>query len=387
MADLRQAFDESYYRLMGSGVSIADKGDSFFNRFYQKFTDASSEVKGKFANTDFAEQVNMRILLSIAFCLLMPDIAVAADSYTVPRTEHGQPDLQGIWTNATITPLQRPRNLGDQRAYTAEEAMGLEATATQSEYEKTLPLDAERTAPEAGSRVGQNADFDFYGSYTNLANYGGEYRTSLIVKPADGRWPHVENYTALDHWGQQRTRGLDPFDGPEGRPSGERCLDRGLLLSLARIVPYNANYQIVQNRDYVLIHAEVGHDSRIIKLSGDYFPGDFNHWHGDSVGHWEGDTLVVESRNFRPEQSSGFVRMTDNITVVERFTRVTENAIEYSYELTDPTIYTETVRVEMPLKQIPAEDHMYEYACHEGNYSLSSILAGARRAEADAVDP
>lgn len=319
------------------------------------------------------------------FCLLfIQGFAYAAENYQTPLNEHGQPDLQGLWTNATITPLQRSAELGNKRAYTESEARDLEARAARSEDERTQPLDPDRPAPDAGSRVGQNADFDFYSSYTNLAYYNGEYRTSLIVKPADGRWPHVPGYLEMDHWGQQQARGLDPFDGPEGRPSGERCLDRGLLLSLARIVNYNANYQIVQNRDYVLIHAEVGHDSRIIKLNGDYSPGDFNHWHGDSIGHWEGDTLVVESRDFRPEQSSGFIRMTDAITVVERFRRVADDVIEYSYALTDPNIFTETVRVEMPLRAVPEEDRMYEYACHEGNYSLSSILAGARREEIDA---
>ena len=317
--------------------------------------------------------------------LLGPASLLAAEAYQAPRTEYGHPDLQGTWTNATTTPLQRPQSLGNKRAYSEEEAMAIQAQAVQSEYEKTLPLEADRAAPEAGSRVGQNADFDFYGSYTNLAYYGGEYRTSLIVEPEDGRWPYVENVASRDHWGQQRASGLGAYDGPEGRPSGERCLDRGLLLSLARIVAYNANYQIVQNKDYIMINAEVGHDTRIIKLEGEYFPGDFGHWHGDSVGHWEGETLVVETRNFRAEQSSGFIRMTPAITAVERFTRVAEDSIEYSYELTDPNIFTESPRIEMPLKLQPSEERIYEYACHEGNYSLSSILAGARRQEMDAL--
>lgn len=324
-----------------------------------------------------------KLLLLISF-LLCPLAGQAADVYQPPRTERGQPDLQGVWTNATITPLERPRALGTQRAYSEAEAMALEAGAARSEHERTLPLDPDRAAPEVGSQVGQDADFDFYGVYTNVAYYGGEYRTSLIVKPDDGRWPHVENYQDKDFWGRQRSMGLKADDGPEGRPTGERCLDRGLLTALARVVNYNANYQIVQNADYVMINAEVGHDSRIIKLKGEYFPGDFNHWHGDSIGHWEGDTLVVESRNFRPEQSSSFIRMTDGITVVERFTRVADDVIEYSYELTDPDMFTESVRVEMPLRKVPPEERIYEYACHEGNYSMAAILAGARRLEVDA---
>lgn len=329
----------------------------------------------------------MRVPFYLACLLLLPNALLAADGYTVPRTVYDHPDLQGIWTNATITPLQRPSSLGSKRAYTEEEAMAREATAKQGEAEKSAALVADRPAPEAGSRVGQEADFDFYGSRTNVAYYNGEYRTSLIVVPEDGRFPLVENYQSKDHWGKIRARGLGSFDGPEARPSGGRCLDRGLLTALARIAPYNANYQIIQNKDYVIIHAELAHDVRFIKLDGEYFPGDFNHWHGDSVGHWEGDTLVVESRNFRAEQSSGFLRMTDNISVVERFTRVSEHDIEYSYELNDAAMYTEKVKVEMPLRLQPPKYRMFEYACHEGNYSLSSILAGARRAERDMLQP
>lgn len=323
----------------------------------------------------------MRITLTFAVLLLSSFDGLAQEEYAAPRTEYGHPDLQGTWTNATLTPLQRPRELGRKRAYTADEAMELEAAARQGEIDNSQPLDADRSAPDAGTRVGQEADFDFYGSRTNVAYFDGEYRTSLIVQPDNGRFPHVENHTDKDHWGQIRARGLGASDGPEGRPTGGRCLDRGLLTSLARVAPYNANYQIVQNQDYVIIHAELAHDVRVVKLAGNYLPGDFNLWFGDSIGHWEGDTLVVESQNFRPEQSSGFVRMTENVKVVERFTRVSDNDIEYSYELFDPAMFTETVRVEMPLRLQPPELRIFEYACHEGNYSLASILAGARRTE------
>jgi len=356
-------------------------------------SDNMNNVSSKLSSA--AISVHTKVLLGACFLLLgvplylnlMPNnmALLLTDSNTVPYTEYGYPDLQGIWTNATITPLQRPLDLGTKRVYTEEEAMSLEVAAKRGEIERAKPLDVNRPAPKAGARIGQEADFDFYGSYSNIANYGGEYRTSLIIKPIDGRFPYVEDYLSKDHWGQQRALGLDSFDGPEGRPSGERCLDRGLLTSLARIVPYNHNYQIIQTKDYVIIHAELAHDVRIVRLNGDYSPGDFNHWHGDSVGYWEGETLVVESKNFRPEQSSGFIRMTDAITVVERFTRVAKNAIEYNYELNDPNIFTETVRVEMPLRLQPPSFRIYEYACHEGNYSMSSILAGARRAERDAL--
>jgi len=303
------------------------------------------------------------------------------DNYTSQLTKHGQPNLQGVWTNVTITPLQRPRHLDNKNQYNEEEVEELEAIALQKQIERDIPLDANRSAPESGKEVGQEADFDFYGSYNNIAYFGGEYRTSLIVSPEDGRFPYVEGYLTKDYWGQQKAKGLNSFDGPEGRPSGERCLDRGLLTSLVRIVPYNHNYQIIQNKDYVVIHAELAHDVRIIKINGNYLPGNFNHWHGDSIGRWEDNTLVVESKNFRPEQSSNFLRMTDAITVVETFTRVSENEIEYTYELNDPNIYKEIVRVEMPLILRPSDFRIYEYACHEGNYSMPSILAGARLTE------
>jgi len=321
--------------------------------------------------------------LCLSFVLLSSGVLAQGD-YRAPRTEYGHPDLQGVWTNAANTSLQRSEELGNKRSYTLAEAMELENGARQQEYENSLPLEADREAPEAGGRIGQEADFNFVGTRTTIAQYDGEYRTSLIVKPDNGRWPFVEDYRSKDHWGQHAARGLDSYDGIEGRPSGERCLDRGLLTSIVRRVPYNANYQFVQNENYVVILAELIHDARIIRLDSEYIPGDYNHWHGDSIGHWEGDTLVVETRNFRPEQSSGFIRMTDAMKTTEWFTRVSDDTIQYAYELEDPNIYTETVRVEIPLKLRPAEDRIYEYACHEGNYSQAYILAGARQQDVDA---
>ena len=210
----------------------------------------------------------------------------------------------------------------------------------------------------------------------SVANIDGEYRTSMIIEPANGRIPPL---TAA---GQQRTSARaarNPNDGPEGRALGERCLLSFGSASGPPMLPvmYNSYYQIVQSPGYVMILVEMVHDARIIRIQDQHAPGGIRKWMGDSVGHWEGDTLVVETRNFRPEQS--FRGSSENAVVTERFTRVAKDKIVYRFTVDDPATFTASFTGELPFVTVDA--NIYEYACHEGNYALPGILSGAREAE------
>ncbi|MCG8415395.1 MAG: hypothetical protein MI746_14350 [Pseudomonadales bacterium] len=306
----------------------------------------------------------------------------AAQNWEVPRTEYGHPDLQGMWSNRTQTPIARPTELGDQRAYTPEEALAIEQRAAEANQQKFAPLDPNRDAPVAGSRIRQEADQNFTDMRIDVLRVKGEYRTSMIIDPPDGQFPFKEGGRQNDIYGQWRAAGFGPMDGPEIRPAGERCLSRGI--PPMTVPPYNANYQIVQTEDHVMILGEMVHDARIIKLDGEHQPGGFANWMGDSVGYWDGDALVVKTVNLRPEASHFRVISSDQFMLEERFEIVGEDEIYYSFTVTDPEIYSRPFTEELTLKRREAGEQIYEYACHEGNYSFAGILAGARRNEVDA---
>jgi hypothetical protein len=210
----------------------------------------------------------------------------------------------------------------------------------------------------------------------------GEYRTSMIVDPPDGQFPYKEGVKELDIYGKWRAASHGATDGPEIRPVAERCLSRGV--PPMTVPPYNANFQIVQTQDYVMILGEMVHDARIIKLEGKHRPGNIKTWLGDSVGYWEGDTLVVRTINFRPEISHFRVTSSGQMVLDERFEIIGKDEIFYSFTVTDPEIYTRPFTEELTLRRRSPGEQMYEYACHEGNYSFAGILGGARRAETDA---
>jgi hypothetical protein len=202
----------------------------------------------------------------------------------------------------------------------------------------------------------------------------GEYRTSMIIEPANGRIParrsEAEFYAA-------RTRQAN--DGPEGRAPGERCLLSFGSASGPPMLPvmYNSYYQIVQSPGYVMILVEMVHDARIIRIGDKHHPVSMQKWMGDSIGRWEGDTLVVETTNFRPEQS--FRGSTPTMIVTERFKRVADDKIVYRFTVNDPQAFASQFTGELAFAKVDA--NIYEYACHEGNYALPGILAGAREAE------
>lgn len=313
-----------------------------------------------------------------------PAATNANSDWTMPRTEHGHPDLQGTWLFGSRTPLQRPRNLGMKQTYTDAEVSELEQRMRQGMERQDAPLDPRRDAPEAGARIGQEADDTFLAHYRRpeLVAVNGEYRTSVIVDPADGRMPLREGFE--DFTAKRRAAGLADTDGPEGQPLSGRCLMFGAAVPSLTPVMMNPNLMIVQNRDYVMIMTEMIHDVRIIRLDSAHFDQGVRNWMGDSIGHWEGDTLVVRTKNFRPEQSSSrSIALSEDFELVERYTLVGDNAIHYAFTATDQQAYTQTVSGERTITRNPPEDRIYEYACHEGNYSLLGILSGARRQEAD----
>ncbi|OGT72529.1 MAG: hypothetical protein A3H44_08585 [Gammaproteobacteria bacterium RIFCSPLOWO2_02_FULL_57_10] len=309
-------------------------------------------------------------------------VSGAETDWIIPRTEHGHPDLQGLWHNTTQTPIERPVALGEQRAYTEAEVRALEQEARDFEREKAQPLEGDREPPPVGGAIGQEADINFSDVFVNVLRVKGEYRTSMIVDPPNGRFPFREDGRSQDIYGQYRARGLDASDGPEGRTAGDRCLSRGI--PPMTVTPYNNNFQIVQNKDYVMIMGEMVHDARIIRLNEEHHPGAHKTWMGDAVGHWEGDTLVVHTKNFRPEISHFRLISTDQLELTERFEIVSEDEIFYSVTVTDPLVYTQPFTEELTLMRRAPGEMMYEYSCHEGNYGLEGILAGARREEWDA---
>lgn len=324
-----------------------------------------------------------QIILTISTVLLaLGSVTAVAQDWQPPRTASGQPDLQGVWTNKTLTPLTRSREFADVRALTAEQVRRLEGGHQEFLEAEYAPSDPQRGAG-AGAQAGDDGDTDDgYNEFwkevgTQVQQINGEYRSSIVIDPPNGQIPYVSDFRsrmARDPAAPGRS------DGPEGRPLAERCLLAFGSHSGPPMLPvmYNNNYQFVQTEDYVVILAEMAHDARIIRLNDELMP-DMSKWMGDSVGRWEGDTLVVETAGFHPQQS--FRGASEHMTVTERFTRVSDSEVLYRFTVTDPTVFTSAWTGELMFNARPADEPIYEYACHEGNYALPGILAGARRLE------
>lgn len=297
-------------------------------------------------------------------------------NWTPPRTADGKPDLQGIWTNATLTQMERPSSLAGKATLTDAEAAAYEKST--SELFKKYDGKAENPIADqfgSGGTGGYNSLYIDQGS--ELARVDGVKRTSLIIDPADGRVPQITPE------GRQRNsqlmRSMVKFDSAKDRPLGERCILGFGSTSGPPMMPvlYNNNYQIVQTPDHVMILIEMVHDARIIRINGKHAPPTVRQWLGDSIGHWEGDTLVVDTTNFTDQ--TRFRGASQDLHVVERFKRVDADTILYRAIIEDPSTFAKTWVLEYPFKSTPGP--IYEYACHEGNYSLVDILGGARKAE------
>ena len=304
--------------------------------------------------------------------------------YATPRNAWGQPDLQGVWSNATITPLERNPALGERLVLTEAEARRAEAgnaARVQGAAQPTKSRVKVDDLPSCGG--GQTGPACGYNAFwvdpgTKVIRLGSEARASIIVSPKNGRLPLNEATQARLRAAQGNAR-IGNFDGPERRPLGERCLVGFGSTSGPPMLPvlYNNHYQIVQSANEVMIQVEMVHDTRIIRLDDHHRPSNMRQWMGDSVGHWDGDTLVVETTNFRPDQT--FRGATANQKVTERFTRIAASQILYQFQVDDPAALTEPVKGEEAFNL--TQDRVYEYACHEGNYALPGILAGARTEE------
>jgi hypothetical protein len=310
--------------------------------------------------------------------------AEAAVKWQAPRTADGHPDLQGVWTNATITPLERPKEFGERLVISEAEARTIEAQNQQFDEEADAPTDPNVKTQDlphscglgfTGADCGYN--FFWLDRGKTVIEVNGERRSSLIIEPGDGRVPLLpERQQAMtERFAMMRQN----FDGPEARPVAERCLLAFGSSSGPPMLPvlYNNNYQIVQNKDTVMILVEMVHDARIIRLGGKRAPDNIRKWMGDSIGRWEGDTLVVETTGFTDKES--FRGSTSNLKVIERFTRVAADKINYRFTVEDPDAFTRPWTAEYPF--YATNEPIYEYACHEGNYALPGILAGAREEE------
>ncbi len=324
---------------------------------------------------------------------LMSLSAVQAQTTTdIPRTPEGRPDLQGFWSNATLTPLERPTRFADRRAMSAEEAMAMQQDAVQRDIAADAPSDPDRPPPSDGNTAAAYNSF-WLDRGTQVVEVDGEYRTSMIIDPPDGQIPYREGAPEQNFMEQLRDiHGDDAFLGPEMTTIGERCLlFYDFRTSNSSVGPpmmpmiYNNNYQIVQTPDHVAVHAEMMHDTRIFRLRGEHLPPEVYKWMGDSVARWEGDTLVIETRNMHPQQShfgSG-----PGLQVTEKLRMVSADKIVYSFTMNDEIAYSQPWTAEMVFHRLPAGERIYEFACHEGNYALPGILAGARRLEQEPSTP
>ena len=331
-------------------------------------------------------QLNYGLMALLSAAMLSgaaSQVFAQSDGYEPPRTPDGRPDFQGIWTNASITDLQRnPRY--DALVIAPEDLASVTAAhpqnvrlATDDNLQQGELLDGS----DLGMGRGYNAFWIDPGTTFGLVK--GEYRTSWVVEPENGRIPYSEQGQALR---QQHRAKFSGNDGPEGRALGERCLIGfgGTGGPPMLNVLYNNHYQIVQTEDYLMIMVEMNQDARIIPINGKHRPAELQQWLGDSIGWWEGDTLVVETMNLHPQQAGGGqVPLSDQGKVIERFTRYSDDQILYEFEVNDPVYYSSVWRGEMSFNS--SDSRIYEYACHEGNYGLPGILAGERRAEADAA--
>jgi hypothetical protein len=309
--------------------------------------------------------------------------AAAADSqWQAPRTPWGTPDLQGTWTNASLTSLERDDMFKGKPTLSDAEAAEFERTNLFAQF---AAADAKPTDP--GVQQKASNDPGGYNAFwldpgTRLATVKGEHRTSFIVEPADGKVP----YTPDGLKAFQAARAGMNMDGPERRALGERCLLGFGSTSGPPMLPdvYNNNYQIVQTPDAVMILVEMVHDARVVRIGGKHLPRNITPWMGDSIGHWEGDTLVVETTNLNPGQKAHYgikqrFYLPPSSKVIERFTRVGAQEILYQFTVEDSATYKQPWQGEVPLRR--TDDQIYEYACHEGNYALPGILAGAREQE------
>ena len=331
-------------------------------------------------------------LLAGALCT-PPALAAGASSKAMaPRTSFGKPDLTGTWTNASLTALERDTKYGERLVLSPQEVQQIEAEEAAGRAAGDAPTDPKLTIEDlpkdcgrgfTGTNCGYNSGWVDPGWH--VMRVDGQPRSSFITSTKNGRVPAMKPEAAQQMQARfRRPAGMGPIDNPEQRALGERC-----LLSFGNsagpvMLPllYNNNYQFILTKDELAIVVEMVHDVRHIRLNAkEHLPRHVRPWMGDSIGWWEGDTLVAETTNFHPAQN--FRGASENLKVTERFTRKGPDRIHYAFKVEDPTVWNEPWGGEY---EFSAQDKpVYEYACHEGNYALEGILAGARAEEAAAA--
>jgi len=311
-------------------------------------------------------RIHVKLILALASLLVTPIISAQDDSF--PRTEYGQPDLQGTYTFRTLTPLNRPRELENFEVLTADQAKEWAAFENRRQN-RDLIIDS---VGGAGYPPGVISYNNFW--YERGIQTVADRRTSLIYDPPNGRQP------ARNAAGRERgaAYGQMVFEsaGPEGRTTVDRCLV-GFNAGPPMIPSaYNNNMQFIQTKDTIVIVNEMVHTARIIRLDSDHHTKQLK-WEGDSVAHWEGDTLVVHTQNYYHDYN--WAGMSDEAQITERFTRIDADTLDYDFTVKDDLTWDQTWSGKFPLRR--AADPLYEYACHEGNHGLVGILAGWRRYE------
>jgi hypothetical protein len=320
-----------------------------------------------------------RVIAVAITAALVAGIAQAQDDdYVAPRTEYGQPDLQGVWNFSSFIPLERPAFFGDKQFLTEQEIAALAAQT------------------EVGLQALNDAGANGYNTFWLEMGTSNDNRTSLISYPLNGRMPETQEGVAIqvgglgpDEPGTRPVRmivGGIAKDGPEDRGLSERCLVGFNAGPPFTPNLYNNNVQIIQSKDTAVIMTEMVHDARIVPLDGRaHIDDDIRQWSGDSRGYWDGDTLVVETRNFNDlTQSFGVYGTAYNKVLTERFTRVGPYSVEYEFTIDDPSVFTDKITAMVPMAKV--DGLMYEYACHEGNYAVLNILRGERMAERRAAE-
>ena len=340
------------------------------------------------ARTTMKKTISTCLLVVVAAVLTAGAVTLlgqTTDTYVAPRTEWGQPDLQGVWNFSSDVPMQRPRQFGEREFMTSEEVAQLRVRLAAADTA------SDQAVPQREGGPGGYNDF-----WVERAGITDHIRTSHIVYPTDGRIPaRVTGVEAIARGLGPDVEGTRPVrfavggigkDGPEDRGLSERCIVG--FNSGPPFVPslYNNNVQIFQNEDHAVIMTEMIHDARIVPLDGrSHIDEEISQWSGDSKGHWDGDTLVVVTRNFNglTKSFSAFGTSQDKV-LAERFTRVDPYTVNYEWTIDDPSTFTDTLTAVVPMTKVAAE--LFEYACHEGNYGMLNIIHGARVEERTATD-
>ncbi len=341
-------------------------------------------------------------IVAIVFAVFITSSACADG---IPRTASGKPLIEGYYDSGTLTPVDRPKEFGEEKFMTRERADEIAARVAERKSRALDVSDPEREAPQLGGQDGPNTGggggTGGYNSFwiengTDVVEIDGKFRTSIVYDPKNGRRPSMtpkgeekmaENFTSFSYVNDGTASWLDkegpgPFDGPENLALAERC-----LLGFSAGPPmlpglYNNFKRITQTEDHIIILLEMVHDARVIRMNAEHASKDMRWWLGDSVGHWEGDTLVVDTTNFR--EQTGLYGGDENLHLVERFTRQADGNLLYQFTVDDPTIWTAPWSGEYSWKA--SDKIVYEYACHEGNYAMGNILRGARLLEREAAE-